>query len=69
MKINLICNDFGWIYEKFIKMFQKHSEHKIVINECGDINHYLPYYEFKEDKNKKITIWASHQELKDPLKS
>lgn len=73
MKVNIVCNDHGWIYDKFISEFMKHSEHEIVRNskeEC-DVTHYVPYYEVPKAKHTPhpCTAWFSHRELKDPLKS
>lgn len=71
MKVNIICSDQGWIYDKFIKEMIKHSKHVIVRNskEQCDVTHYIPYYEVPKPKNTPhpCTAWFSHQELKNPL--
>lgn len=74
MKINIVCNDTGWIYDQFFDAFKKYSKHTILRNskEPCDITHYIPYYEVPKKPqlpNSKITAWFSHQELKDPLKT
>lgn len=69
MKINIICSDAGWIYEKFIDEFKKHSVHEIIVNSklpC-DVNHALPYYEPFPNNSATKTAWFSHQEGKQPL--
>lgn len=70
MKINVICNDFCWIYEQFLEAFKKYSRHEIVVNAIDnfDIVHYLPYYEQKSIFHPS-TAWFSHQEQKEPLRT
>lgn len=71
MKINIVCNDTGWIYDQFVSAFNKYSHHTIVRNskdKC-DVAHYIPYYEVPKQSMGKCTAWFSHQEIKDPLKS
>lgn len=73
MKINIACSDTGWIYDKFIQEFQKHSKHDILRNapvKC-DVTHYVPYYEVPKAKHipGPSTAWFSHQEGKDPVKA
>lgn len=71
MKINIICENDGWIYGKFIEMFQQYSNHSIFINskEKCDVTHYLPYYLVPKTPVKPCTSWQSHMEAKDPLRS
>lgn len=73
MKINIVCDDYGWVYDKFVKSFQKYSSHTIVRNskEKCDVTHYIPYYSVTDSKHilHPCTAWFSHRESKDPLKS
>jgi glycosyltransferase involved in cell wall biosynthesis len=72
MKVNVICSDFGWIYEQFIEAFKKYSRHEIVVNATADFDvvHYLPYFE-QQSKSAfhPSTAWFSHQEQKEPLRT
>lgn len=70
MKVNIICSDKGWIYEQFIKQFEKYSEHTIVVNskEQCDASHYLPYYELASKPTIPSSAWFSHQEERHDLK-
>lgn len=67
MKINVVCNDSGWIYDRFIEAFKKHSRHKIIRNSKrpADVTHYIPYYEVPKaaQLSSKTTAWFSHQEV------
>lgn len=71
MKINIICSDFGWIYEQFIEAFKKYSRHEIVVNATSDFDvvHYLPYYTCNKNSIHPSTAWFSHQEQKEPLRT
>jgi glycosyltransferase involved in cell wall biosynthesis len=71
MKINIVCEDDGWIYGKFVEMFKKYSNHTILVNskEQCDAVHYLPYYLVPKRPEKPCTSWQSHMETKDPLKA
>lgn len=69
-KINIICDDVGWIYTKFISMFYKYSKHQIFLNSKNECNvtHYLPYYMLLSENIKHpCTAWMSHQEQKKDL--
>ena len=69
MKVNVVCSDSGWIYDKFIEEFTKHSSHIILKNskEKCDVTHYIPYYEVPANPDKPCTAWFSHQEEKPAL--
>ena len=70
MKVNIVCNDTGWIYDQFVSAFEKYSSHTVVRNskdKC-DVTHYIPYYEVPDKTNGKTTAWFSHQEVKNPLR-
>ena len=74
MKVNIICSDgMGWIYGTFIRKFGLYSKHKIFLNAAAgekcDIQHLLPYYENNKHTKHPFTIWSSHQESKEPLRS
>lgn len=71
MKVNIVCDDVGWIYSQFIKQFGFHSRHKIYLNtaEKVDLTYYLPYYTLSKNPTKPCVIWSSHRENKDPLKT
>jgi len=73
MKINIVCDDFGWIYDQFVTAFEKYSEHTIVRNskdKC-DFTYYIPYYDVPKPKHisHPCGAWFSHQEVKDPLRA
>lgn len=68
MRINIVCSDKGWIYDKFIEEFHKHSSHEIVRNDNGDVNHYLPYYELVKKPSTPCTAWMSHREARKDLR-
>jgi len=70
MKVNIICNDNGWIYDQFIEAFRKYSKNTIVRNskvKCS-IVHFLPYYTYY-CTDTPTTAWMSHQEHKNPLRT
>jgi len=73
MRVNIICDDHGWVYDKFIFEFEKYSKYEIVRNAKYDFNiiHFLPYYTYdkKNVSNKLSTCWLSHQETKNPLRA
>jgi len=69
MKINIVCTDVGWIYSKFVDMFRKYSQHEIVLNESGDVTHYLPYYEVPKNPSFPCTAWMSHMEMRPDLRA
>jgi len=68
MKVNIVCTDVGWIYSKFVEMFRKYSKHEIVLNESGDVTHYIPYYEVPKNPSMPCTAWMSHMEDRKDLK-
>lgn len=71
MKVNIICENDGWVYGKFVEMFEKHSRNTILVNskEQCDMVHYLPYYLVPKKPVKLCTSWQSHMEAKNPLRS
>ena len=70
MIANIVCDDVGWIYSRFIEKLKQYSVNEIVLNskEKADVNYFLPYYNFKLSTTPSI-IWSSHQELSEPLHS
>lgn len=72
MLINLV-SETDWIYGKFVEAFLKYSKHNILVNSKShaDIQHFIPYYNQPKPKHTPhpCTIWASHMETKDPLKT
>lgn len=70
MIINIVCHDKGWIYDRFIGKFIKHSRHTIVRNSNSkfDLAHYIPYYEAPKKVYHPSTAWMSHRESKKDLR-
>ncbi|KKM67118.1 hypothetical protein LCGC14_1474360 [marine sediment metagenome] len=70
MRVNIVCENDGWIYGKFVEMFRKYSKHDILINSKEPCNatHYLPYYLTLKKPVHPCTAWHSHQESKNPLR-
>lgn len=71
MLINVVCENDGWIYGKFVEMFCKYSNHDILVNsrDQSDVTHYVPYYLVPKQPSYPCTSWQSHQESKEPLRS
>jgi glycosyltransferase involved in cell wall biosynthesis len=64
MKVNIICDDEGWIYSKFIAELRTYSKHRILLNskEQCDVTYYLPYYMANQNIHHPCCAWMSHQE-------
>lgn len=73
MRINIVCDDHGWIYDKFISEFKNYSRHEITRNSKHDFDvvHFLPYYTYdkKIASDKPCTAWMSHREARKDLKA
>lgn len=63
LKVNLVCNDSGWIFKKFADRMKSVLEKKdveVMISNCVredvDINHHIPYVAFVPQKNDTLMI-------------
>ena len=69
MKVNIICSDMGWVYEKFISQLRIYSKHQILLNskEKCNVTFYLPYFELSSPIHHPCAVWLSHQEQRKDL--
>lgn len=69
MRVNIVCDDSGWIYERFVNQIVEKSRHEIFINKkigSCDVDYFLPYYSVPSGKMiGKSSAWFSHQEKKN----